>query len=110
MREIKFRAWIHDEDIKTGWMSYNVYPMLNNEIYIDEDICEVDDSVKLMQYTGCKDKNEKKIWEGDIVKDNWKGIYFGDENKNKIGIIKFGKHDVMADDPYEFGMRLSLSF
>ena len=67
MREIKFRAWIHDENnISEGWMSYKAYPMLENEIYIDGDVCDIDECVELMQYTGLKDKNGKEIYEGDI--------------------------------------------
>ncbi len=69
MREIKFRAWVHDDkDITEGWMTFQVCVMLNGECYLDGDICDIDDCVKIMQYTGLKDKNGKPIYEGDIVK------------------------------------------
>ena len=55
-REIKFRAWEKDK------MEYGVCP------------CQIDyynqghePDCFLMQYTGLKDKNGKKIYEGDIL-------------------------------------------
>ena len=68
MKEIKFRVWDNDLEI----MSYS-----DTDIFItfsDDGICigyEIDDEIddyELMQYAGCKDKNNKEIYEGDIVK------------------------------------------
>lgn len=62
-REIKFRAW----DIKDRRMiqSY-AHGGINNRLYI---VSQADDaeSIELMQYTGLKDKNDKEIYEGDII-------------------------------------------
>ena len=52
MREIKFRAWDKKQD-----------KMINMGTRFYKDII-------LMQYTGLKDKNGKKIYDGDIVRIN----------------------------------------
>lgn len=67
MREIKFRAWLSTKNKMKSW----------DDICLDEfhgeiSICSlmVGDyaNLKVMQYTGLKDKNDKEIYEGDIVR------------------------------------------
>ena len=70
MREIKFRVW--DKDRKIMIMDSNkIYPSITLSGSIiaynnNERIC--DKNLILMQFTGRKDKNEKEIYDGDIVK------------------------------------------
>lgn len=69
MREIKFRAWNEVEE-----KMYNWYEFLNTNMK-NTFIAPESTAIILMQYTRLKDKNEKEIYEGDIVKydEFWEG-------------------------------------
>ena len=71
MREIKFRAWYKERKIM-GYFDLDCICDHGRVIYTDKDNY-FSLVMKLMQYTGLKDINGKKIYFDDIVK-----FYFGD--------------------------------
>lgn len=100
MREIKFRGW------DVGFKEMESWESLLTSDVLPEVLQGVFPNLKLMQYTGLKDKNGVEIYEGDIIEQqhyfkNYDGTldeFF--KQKKVVGDIRkaiFGLYDVLEN-------------
>ena len=94
MREILFRGKrIDNGEWVEGSLSIEYYQKFAGVVMIspsEDEIYKVDPST-VGQYTGLTDKNGKKIFEGDIIRENYDGA---------VGVVRFGEYMSPSDpDP-----------
>jgi uncharacterized phage protein (TIGR01671 family) len=85
MREIKFRAWSNEE---RQYVYSDTFAKASGKRFGLTDFFKFTDISILEQYTGRKDKNGKKLYEGDILRDYDEGylyqvVYYKDDTAFK---------------------------
>lgn len=97
MREIKFRTWsdklkIMGEVVSIDYRIKRITAKTVNNFFWDD----LFDDLKLMQYTGLKDKNDNEIYEGDLIKWGTNTVWTINFEKGSfwLGINMIGKRTI----------------
>jgi uncharacterized phage protein (TIGR01671 family) len=94
-RELKFRVWcVHPESDESFFDYFDIYS--NDLQNLASSLVIID---KIEQYTGLKDRNDKEIYEGDIVKWNI-------NDTEKTGVVVFDVGSFWLDKDLSTGFSI----
>ena len=107
MRELKFRAWIKNYNCYADVLGFEQDRLFvqfqsgeraQHRLYVPIEDCVLE------QYTGLKDKNGKKIYEGDIVLDRYDGddAFIVKWDKDAVSFILTDTDNIICVNFYDY--------
>ena len=114
MREIKFRAWYNNKMWFVSSIRFDegrIYLSETKDLLPDTYLKINDKELKLMQYTGFKDKNGKEIYEGDILEDKnfsswcWYGVVQWFDSDGQYRLV-----DMLNSSKVSYPLRIGIEY
>ncbi len=100
MREIKFRVWNIDGYISLNKAIHDDIVVIQQPSSSNDSLIEINwEGVELEQFTGCINKQDVEIYEGDIVEDFLSDNYLNGEYIRGVVVFRYYKFVVSYTHP-----------